>query len=74
MELDTVNVTRITDFFYDDSTILYAPLPDYDIDQSPCYPVISIKQDTFLQATSRNKEFNLESIEHHIKYKDSCGA
>ena len=71
MELDTVNVSSITDFFYDDSTILYAPLPDHDINQSPCYPVIVIKQGYYYcRLHPEIKNINLESIERHIKYKD----
>ena len=36
-------VISITDFFYDDPTMPYAPLPAHDLDQSPCYVIIDIK-------------------------------
>ncbi|MGA9845415.1 MAG: hypothetical protein WBQ25_24220 [Nitrososphaeraceae archaeon] len=42
-EHETVKVSSITDF-YDDPIIPYAPLPDHDLDQSPCYPIIAKKQ------------------------------
>ena len=39
-ESEIVKVSTITDFFYDDPTMPYTPLPDHDLDQSPCYPII----------------------------------
>ena len=47
-ESEIVKVSAITDFFYDDPTMPYTPLPDHELDQSPCYPIIvKISKDTF---------------------------
>ncbi|MGA9842286.1 MAG: hypothetical protein WBP64_16065 [Nitrososphaeraceae archaeon] len=50
-ERETVKVSSITDFFYDDPNVPYTPLPEHDLEQSPCFSIISIKQGYFyLQA------------------------
>ena len=70
-ESEIVKVSTITDFFYDDPTIPYAPLPDHNLDQSPCYPIIAIKHGYYYCRLHPDiKNTYLESIEHHIKYKD----
>ena len=49
----------------------YTPLPEHDLDQSPCYPIIAQKQGYFYcRLHPEVKNVHLESIEHHIKYKD----
>ena len=50
-ERETVKVSSITDFFYDNPNVPYTPLPEHDLEQSPCFSIISIKQGYFyLQA------------------------
>jgi len=72
-EIVKVSVSTITDFFYDDPTVPYAPLPEHDLDQSPCYQIIAQKQGYFYcRLHPEIKNAYLESIEHHIKYKDSA--
>ena len=62
-------------FFYDAPTMPYIPLPDHDLDQSPCYPIIAKKQGYFYCRLHPDiKYVHLESIEHHIKYKDPAGT
>jgi hypothetical protein len=71
IERKTVKVSPITEFFYDDPTMPYAPLPDHDLDQSPCYLIIATKQGYFYcKLHPEIKNVHLKSIEHHIKYKD----
>jgi hypothetical protein len=65
MERDTVKVSSITDFFYDDPTIPYAALPEHKLDQSPCYPIIVIKQGYYYcRLHPEIKNADLESIGH----------
>ena len=40
---DVTKVISVTDFFYDDPTMPYVALPDHNLDQSPCCPIIAIK-------------------------------
>jgi hypothetical protein len=69
--LDEVKVSSITDFFYDDPNKPWEPLPKHDLDQSPWYPIIAIKQNCYYCILHPEvKNIHLESIEHHIKYKD----
>jgi hypothetical protein len=47
------------------------PLPEHDLDQSPCYPIIAQKQGYFYcRLHPEIKNACLESIEHHIKNND----
>ena len=49
----------------------HAPLPDHDLDQSPCYPILAKKQGYFYcELHPEIKNVHLKSIEHYIKYKD----
>jgi hypothetical protein len=71
---EVTKVISVTDFFYDDPTMPYTPLPEYDLDQSTCYPIIAQKQGYFYcRLHPEIKNAYLESIEHHIKYKDPKG-
>jgi hypothetical protein len=39
--------------------------------QSPCYPIIAVKQDYFYCGLHPDvQNVRLESVEHHVKYKD----
>jgi hypothetical protein len=70
-EHETAKVSTVTDFFYDDPNMPYTPLADHDLDHSPCYPIIHMKQGFFTVGsilTYRN--VHLESVEHHVKRKD----
>ena len=39
-ECEIVKVISITEFFYDDQNAPYTPLPEYDLEQSTCYPIL----------------------------------
>ena len=73
----TLSVQTVNDFFYDEPELAWKPLPDHQLEQSPCYHII----ETDMIRASRQKYYrckihpeiwniNLESIEHHCKYKD----
>jgi hypothetical protein len=67
---DEVKVSLITNFFYDDPNKSWTPLPEHNLDQSPCYPIIAIKQNYYCILHPEVENIHLESIERHIKYKD----
>lgn len=69
-DLNSMKVSSITDFFYDDPNKPWEPLPEYTLDQSPCQPIIAIKQNYYYCILHPEiKNVHLESIEHHIKYR-----
>ena len=43
-EHKTAKVISVTDLLYDDPEAPYVPLPEHNLDQSPCYPIIAIKE------------------------------
>ena len=66
------NVTReIEEYFYDGGGPYRPPTP-HTLDESPCKSIISITNDNFYICKMHPDIQNiyLESIEHHIKYKD----
>lgn len=67
------NVTReiVEEFFYDDGGPYRPPTP-HTLDESPCKSIIRITQDDFYYCSMHRDIQNiyLESIEHHIKFKD----
>jgi hypothetical protein len=70
-DLNSMKVRSIADFFYKDPNKPWEPLPDHTLEQSPCYPIIAIKQNYYYCILHPKVEnIYLESIEHHIKYKD----
>jgi hypothetical protein len=67
---EAIKVISVTDFFYDDPTMPYVALPDHKL-ESPCCHIISIKDGYYYcRLHPEIKNVHLESIEHHIKYKD----
>jgi hypothetical protein len=64
-------ILSVEGFFRDDSDLLYEPLPEHTIKESPCYPIIDKNQKLyFCRLHPECKNVNLESVEHHCKYKD----
>ena len=65
---------KVEDFFYDNLSLPYKPLPPHSLEQSPCYPITGInhKRGTYYCKLHRKESENihLESVEHHCKYKD----
>lgn len=70
----TINLTRelVEEFFYDDGRPYRQPIP-HTLDKSPCKSIIGITRDNFYYCTMHPDIQNiyLESVEHHIKYKDA---
>jgi hypothetical protein len=74
------NSTMSTEkFFEDNSHQKWQPLSSHTLEQSPCYPIIDKRRynnengsGTFYYCKIHpNIEYiNLESVEHHCKYKD----
>jgi hypothetical protein len=38
-----VPIISVEEFFHDDSNTPWKPLPEYDLKQSPCYPIIEVR-------------------------------
>ncbi|MGB0026324.1 MAG: hypothetical protein WBP64_05755 [Nitrososphaeraceae archaeon] len=52
-------------------TVPYAPLPEHDLEQSPCFSIIAVKQGYFYCRLHPDVKYvHLVLIEHNIKYKD----
>ena len=68
---ETAKIISVTDFLYHDPNAPYKPLPEHDLDQSPHYPIIAIKKGYFYCKLHPDvQNVHLESVEHHVKYKD----
>ena len=71
MGYETARVISVTEFLYDDPEAPYTPLSEHDLDQSPCYPNIALKQGYFYCRLHPDVRIeHHESAEHHVKYKD----
>jgi hypothetical protein len=65
------NLQCIDEFFYDDPNEPYRPLPEHTLEQSQCYTIIGKKGNFYYcKLHPEVKNIYLETIEHHIKYKD----
>ena len=63
-------IRTVSDFFYDDPTTAYAPLPEHNL-ESPCYPIIATNHGYYYRRLHPEiKNIHLEPVYHHIKYKD----
>ena len=68
---DTSSLNSITNFFHDDPNVPYTRPPERTLEQSPCYPIIAVRHGYFYRRLHPDVKYvYLESIEHHIKYKD----
>jgi len=76
-------ILTIENFFYDESTLPWRPLPKHRLEQSPCYPVIGRRNSHnnrigqvsniewyYCKLHPYVENIHLESIEHHCKYKE----
>ena len=68
-------IVSIDEFFHDDPNIPWKPMPDHDLKQSPCYHIIGINYNHkislyYCKLHPNIQNANLETIEHHCKYKD----
>jgi hypothetical protein len=65
------SLSSITNFFHDDPNVRYTSPPEHTLEQSPCCPIIAVRQGYFYcRLHPEIKNVHLESIEHHVKYKD----
>jgi hypothetical protein len=62
----------ITQFFYDEPYLPYQPPPLHKLEDSPCKSIIRIDNHSLFYCTLHPdvQSYHLESIEHHMKYKD----
>ena len=70
-------VVSIEEFFHDcnNPDASWKSLPEHDLKQSPCYHIIGINHNRKIQLYycklhPNIQNANLESIEHHCKYKE----
>jgi hypothetical protein len=70
------SVVSIEEFFYegDNPNASWKPLPEHDL-ESPCYHIIGINHNHkiplyYCKLHPNIQNANLESIEHHCKYKE----
>jgi hypothetical protein len=75
MNKDTM-LAEIEEFFHDNPDTPWQPLPEHNLEQSPCYYIIEKDRFKSGQTYYRCKihpevwNINLVGIEHHCKYKD----
>ena len=68
---ESTTIVSVEWFFHDVADLPYQPLPEHSLEQSPCYHIIGKNQKLyFCRLHQEVKNVNLESIEHHCKYKD----
>lgn len=62
---------QIEDFFYDDPSLPYKPLPEHSMQESPCCHIIGKNKNLyFCKLHPGIKSVHLDTIEQHCKYKD----
>jgi replicative DNA helicase Mcm len=62
---------QVEEFFCDNPTLPWQPLPEHSLEESPCYPIISKKGKFYYCKVHPSIEnIYLETIEHHCKYKE----
>ena len=71
--LSQPTVEAITQFFYDEPFLPYHPPPPHELENSPCKSIIRLDNHSLLYNCTLHpdiRSYHLESIEHHIKYKN----
>ena len=70
-------IISVDEFFYNDPNTPWKPLPEHDLKQSPCYPIIDIRRYHkykipfyYCKLHPDIENAYLEIIEHHCKYKE----
>jgi hypothetical protein len=66
-------IKSVEDFFYDDPDLPWQALPEHTLEHSPCYPIIERDKNGKIYYCKLHPNIwniNLESIEHHCKYKE----
>ena len=71
--VESTTIVSVEEFFHDVADLPYQPLPEHSLEKSPCYRIIGRNNNNglyFCRLHPECKNVNLESIEHHCKYKD----
>jgi hypothetical protein len=77
---DTVpDKETVEEFFHDEPDLLWKPLREHYLEESPCYPIIGVRiggnnygvKWYYCKIHTDRENIHLESIEHHCKYKES---
>jgi hypothetical protein len=70
--VESTAIVSVEWFFHDVADLPYQPLPEHLLEQSPCYAIIHRNNNGlyFCRLHPEVKNVNLDSIEHHCKYKD----
>ena len=66
-------VAAVTQFFYDEPFLPYHPPSPHELEDSPCKSIIRLDNHSLLYNCTLHpdiRSYHLESIEHHIKYKN----
>lgn len=69
------SIISVEEFFHDDPNTPWKPLPEHDLEQSPCYSIIGIRNNYkipfyYCKLPPNIENAYLETIEHHCKYKE----
>jgi hypothetical protein len=69
------SIISVDDFFYDNPDTPWEPLPEHGLDQSPCSPIIGIRNNYkipfyYCKLHPDVENAYLETIEHPRKYKE----
>ena len=72
--MNELAMTSIDDFFFEDASIRWKPLPKHSLEQSPCYPIIGIHNKYrvpfyYSKLHCNIENMYLEAIEHHCKFE-----
>ncbi len=71
--LSQPTVEAIAQFFYDEPFLPCHPPPPHELENSPCKSIIRLDNHSLLYNCTLHpdiRSYHLESIEHHIKYKN----
>ena len=68
-------IVSVEEFFHGNPNTPWKPSPEHDLKQSPCRPIIGIKNDYkirfyYCKLHPSIENTYLETIEHHCKYKE----
>jgi hypothetical protein len=69
------SIISVEEFFYDDPNTPWKSLPEHNLKQSPCYPIIGVNDSYkvplyYCKLHHDVENIYLETIEHHCKYKE----
>jgi hypothetical protein len=59
---ETKTILSVEEFFRDGSDLLYEPLPEHTIEESPCYPIIDKNQKLYFCSCIQNAKMLIWSL------------